>query len=214
MNNRWPLPASARIVAAGNDRSESSASHDLAEPLFGRFAHIYIRTTVENWMPWAVRSRINPFVMEFLANNDLYLRTPYTGTEGHADPRRWEMASRALEASGNDFSLLEPIVGRDAAETFIRFFRARQELAALGSYTDEELRRFSIARKYQLAQQCLILEKKEEAWQLVRRLGPEYEAWFRYMVERKKGMTAPAPVDVSPDEPGEMPVETDHWANA
>ena len=163
VNNRWPLPASARIVAAGNDRSESSASHDLAEPLFGRFAHIYIRTTVENWMPWAVRSRINPFVMEFLANNDLYLRTPYTGTEGHADPRRWEMASRALEASGNDFSLLEPIVGRDAAETFIRFFRALQELAALGSYTDEELRRFSIARKYQLAQQCLILEKKEEA---------------------------------------------------
>ena len=214
VNNRWPLPASARIVAAGNDRSESSASHDLAEPLFGRFAHIYIRTTVENWMPWAVRSRINPFVMEFLANNDLYLRTPYTGTEGHADPRRWEMASRALEASGNDFSLLEPIVGRDAAETFIRFFRARQELAALGSYTDEELRRFSIARKYQLAQQCLILEKKEEAWQLVRRLGPEYEAWFRYMVERKKGMTAPAPAVVSPDGPGEMPAETDHWANA
>ncbi len=214
VNNRWPLPASARIVAAGNDRSESSASHDLAEPLFGRFAHIYIRTTVENWMPWAVRSRINPFVMEFLANNDLYLRTPYTGTEGHADPRRWEMASRALEASGNDFSLLEPIVGRDAAETFIRFFRARQELAALGSYTDEELRRFSIARKYQLAQQCLILEKKEEAWQLVRRLGPEYEAWFRYMVERKKGMTAPAPAVVSPDWPGEMPAETDHWANA
>ena len=83
VNNRWPLPANARIVAAGNDRSESSAAHDLAEPLFGRFAHIYIRTTVENWMPWAVRSRINPYVMEFLANTDLYLRTPFTGTEGN-----------------------------------------------------------------------------------------------------------------------------------
>lgn len=214
VNNRWPLPASARIVAAGNDRSESSASHDLAEPLFGRFAHIYIRTTVENWMTWAVRSRINPFVMEFLANNDLYLRTPYTGTEGHADPRRWEMVSRALDASKNDFSLLEPIVGRDTAEAFVRFFRARQELGAIGSYTDEELRRFSIARKYQLAQQCLILEKTEEAWELVRRLGPEYEAWFRYMVERKKGITAPAPFDASAGEPAEMPEETDHWANA
>ena len=88
VNNRWPLPENARIVAAGNDRSESSVSHDLAEPLFGRFAHIYIRTTVENWMPWAVRKRINPYVMEFLANNDLYLRTAYTGTEGYADPRR------------------------------------------------------------------------------------------------------------------------------
>ena len=120
VNNRWPLPENARIVAAGNDRSESSASHDLAEPLFGRFAHVYIRTTVENWMPWAVRRRINPFVLEFLANNDLYLRTPFTGTEPHADPRRWEMASRALDASGNDFALLEPIVGRDTAESFVK----------------------------------------------------------------------------------------------
>ena len=196
VNNRWPLPESARIVAAGNDRSESSASHDLAEPLFGRFAHVYIRTTVENWMPWAVRTRINPYILEFLANNDLYLRTPYTGTEPNADPRRWEMASRALDASGNDFALLEPIVGRDTSEAFVKFFRAQQQLAALGHYTDEELRRFSVARKYQLAQQCLYLAaaREKEALELVRRLGPEYEAWFRYMAERKKSYGLPAHV--------------------
>ena len=196
VNNRWPLPESARIVAAGNDRSESSASHDLAEPLFGRFAHVYIHTTVENWMPWAVRTRINPYILEFLANNDLYLRTPYTGTEPHADPRRWEMASRAMDASGNDFALLEPIVGRDTAEAFVKFFRAQQQLAALGHYTDEELRRFSVARKYQLAQQCLYLAaaREKEALELVRRLGPEYEAWFRYMTERKKSYGLPAHV--------------------
>ena len=190
VNNRWPLPANARIVAAGNDRSESSAAHDLAEPLFGRFAHIYIRTTVENWMPWAVRSSINPFVMEFLANNDLYLRTPYTGTSGNADPRRWEMVSKALDASGNDFSLLEPIVGRDSADAFIRFFRARQQIAALGSYTDEELQRLSVARRYQLAQQCLAVynAQPEEARALVQRLGKEYLAWLDYMLQRKQNL--------------------------
>ncbi len=188
VNNRWPLPENARIVAAGNDRSESSASHDLAEPLFGRFAHVYIRTTVENWMPWAIKNNINPYVLEFLANNDLYLRTPYTGTEGHADPRRWEMVSRVLDASGNDFALLGPIVGRETEEAFVRFFRAQQQLAALGSYTDEELARFSIARKYQLAQQCLYLSgaREKEARELVCRLGAEYDAWFSYMLERKK----------------------------
>ncbi len=188
VNNRWPLPPNARIVAAGNDRSESSSAHDLAEPLFGRFAHIYIRTTVENWMPWAVRSRINPYVMEFLANNDLYLRTPYTGTEGHADPRRWEMVSRALDSSDNDFSLLAPIVGQETAEAFIRFFKAREELAALGEYTDEELARFSVARKYQLAQQCLVIaeSKAEKARALVERLGGEYLAWYDYVLQRRK----------------------------
>ena len=188
VNNRWPLPKNARIIAAGNDRSESTAAHDLAEPLFGRFAHLYIRTTVENWMPWAVQHNINPFVLEFLANNDLYLRTPYTGTEGNADPRRWEMVSKVLDASGNDFSLLAPIVGRDTADAFIRFFRAQQQLAALGTYTDEELKRFSVARKYQLAQQCLYLAaaKADEARELVTRLGPEYLAWFEYVLSRKQ----------------------------
>ncbi|MGX8692403.1 MAG: ATP-binding protein [Clostridia bacterium] len=189
VNNRWPLPKNARIVAAGNDRSESSASHDLAEPLFGRFAHIYIRTTVENWMPWALGKHINPYVLEFLANNDLYLRTPYTGTEGHADPRRWEMVSKALDSSGNDFSLLAPIVGRDTAEAFVRFFQAKPNVSALGEFSDEELSRFSVARRYQLAQQCLAWAagRPREARALVERLGPEYLAWFDYVLRRRRG---------------------------
>ena len=187
VNNRWALPKNARVVAAGNDRSESSAAHDLAEPLFGRFAHIYIRTTVDNWMPWAVRERINPYVLEFLANNDLYLRTAYTGTEGYADPRRWEMVSRALDSSGNDFGLLAPIVGQDTAEAFIRFFRAQREAAALGHYTDEEIARFNAARRYQLAQQCVSAAplRPKEARELVERLGPEFLAWFEYVLGRR-----------------------------
>ncbi len=190
VNNRWPLPPNARIVAAGNDRSESSAAHDLAEPLFGRFAHIYIRTTVENWMPWAVDHSLNPYVLEFLANNDLYLRTAYTGTEGNADPRRWEMVSKVLDRSGNDFSLLAPIVGHEAADAFLRFFRAQQQTESLGHYTDEELKKFSVARRYQLAQQCLYLYSScpEEARELVERLGSEYLAWFEYMLRRRSGV--------------------------
>ena len=192
VNNRWALPKNARIVAAGNDRNESSAAHDLAEPLFGRFAHIYIRTTIDNWMPWAVRSRINPFVMEFLANNDLYLRTPFTGMEGNADPRRWEMVSKALDSSENDFSLLAPIVGRDAADAFVRFFAARQEITSIGEYTDEELSRLSVSRKYQLAQQCLILSgsRKKEGRDLVARLGKEYLAWYDYILSRRESAFA------------------------
>ena len=147
---------------------------------------------VENWMPWALRSHINPYVLEFLANNDLYLRTPYTGTEGHADPRRWEMVSKALDSSGNDFSLLAPIVGRDTAEAFVRFFQAQQQMTALGEFTDEELARFSVARRYQLAQQCLswAAGRPREARALVERLGPEYLAWFDYVLRRRGGQVS------------------------
>ncbi len=145
------------------------------------------------------------------------------------------MVSKALDASGNDFSLLEPIVGRDPAEAFVRFFRARQELAAVGNYSDEELARFSIARKYQLAQQCLILctgttatilsdaaeiklsPREQEAFELVHRLGPEYEAWFRYMLERKQAFTASdrvRPAELHGESSiEELPAE-DPWVNA
>lgn len=187
VNNRWRLPENVRIVAAGNDRSESSVAHDLAEPLFGRFAHVYIKTTVENWMPWAIRHNINSYVLEFLATNSMYLRTEYTGQEANADPRRWEMASKILDSSGNDFALLEPAVGREITDVFIRFFQQKRLEFDLSSYTDEELAALNVARRYQVAQQCLGVssEKLEDARKLVAKLGSEYLAWFDYTRARK-----------------------------
>ena len=65
-----------------------------------------------------------------------------------------------------------------------------EELAALGEYTDEELARFSVARKYQLAQQCLVFaaSRPEEARALVERLGVEYLGWYDYILDRKKAV--------------------------
>jgi hypothetical protein len=78
-------------------------------------------------------------------------------------------------------------VGRDTADAFIRFFRAQEEMADLVKYTDEELARMSVARKYQVAQQCLYAAsaKPKEAEELVEKLGAEFAAWFRYVLERK-----------------------------
>ena len=59
-----------------------------------------------------------------------------------------------------------------------------------GSYTDEELQRLSVARRYQLAQQCLAVynAQPEEARALVQRLGKEYLAWLDYMLQRKQNL--------------------------
>ena len=48
VNGIWKLPDNARIVAAGNDMKDSLAANQLAEPLFNRFAHVYIKTTTES----------------------------------------------------------------------------------------------------------------------------------------------------------------------
>ena len=53
LDGKWKLPDNVRIVAAGNDMKDSLAANQLAEPLFNRFAHVYIKTTLENWLEWA-----------------------------------------------------------------------------------------------------------------------------------------------------------------
>ena len=97
------------------------------------------------------------------------------------------MASRVLDYSGNDFSLLAPIVGQETAEAFIRFFKAQRDMETLGEYSDGEIAKFSVARRYQIAQQCLYVAnaRPDEARALVKRLGNEYLAWYEYMLGRK-----------------------------
>jgi hypothetical protein len=58
----------------------------------------------------------------------------------------------------------------------------------LAKYTDEEIARLTVARKYQIAQQCLYAAsaKPKEAIELVEKLGPEFAAWFRYVLDRKQ----------------------------
>ena len=57
-------------------------------------------------------------------------------------------------------------------------------------YSDEELMKMSVARRYQLAQQCLQLSSAhaDEARALMNRLGGEYLAWYEYMLKRKHGV--------------------------
>ena len=79
-------------------------------------------------------------------------------------------------------------MGRDTAEAFIRFFRAQEEMADLARYTDEEISHMTVARKYQIAQQCLYAAaaRPEEAEVLVKRLGAEFASWYRYVLSRKQ----------------------------
>ena len=109
----WKLPDNVRIVAAGNETEESIAANELAEPLFNRFAHVYIETTPENWLEWASKHGIHPAIYTFIgARGEKSLRTEYTGKEPNADPRKWEMASKMLYATNNP-KMLRGLLGED-----------------------------------------------------------------------------------------------------
>ena len=172
VNGIWKLPENARIVAAGNDMNDSLAANSIAEPLFNRFAHVYINTTVDSWLMWAATPKqsyerldykkgedmpkIHPAIYAYIAYKAFrgqdVLRTPYNGVTPNADPRKWEMASKVLFQTKSP-EMLRALVGEEITKDFARF--ARQQVITVqdvisGNYTQNDLE-MNISEKFATA---------------------------------------------------------------
>ena len=151
VNGIWKLPENARIVAAGNDMKDSLAANQLAEPLFNRFAHVYIKTTTESWLKWASEHNIHPAIYSYIAyTKGETLRSKYDGEKPNADPRKWEMASKMLYATGSP-EMLRALVGKDITREFVQF--CNQQVITLddvinGNYTDRDIQALNTAERY------------------------------------------------------------------
>ena len=151
VNGKWKLPDNARIVAAGNDVKDSLAANELAEPLFNRFAHVYITTTKESWLQWASENNIHPAIYAYIAYKDgKTLRSKYDGKKPNADPRKWEMASKMLYQTNNP-EMLRALVGDDITREFVEFCNQRVitvEDVINGNYTEEEIEELNTSERY------------------------------------------------------------------
>ena len=169
VNGKWKLPENARIVAAGNDLNDSLSANTLSEPLFNRFAHVYINTTVDSWLKWAITPKQNYEKLDYVKEEEhliihpaiytyiLYkrycrqdaLRTPYNGEKPNADPRKWEMASKVLYSTGSP-EMLRALIGEDLTRDFVAF--TNQKVITVDdvlkkNYSDEDLV-MDLAEKY------------------------------------------------------------------
>ena len=177
------LPDNVRIVAAGNEMQDSLAANPLAEPLFGRFAHVYIKTTAETWLKWARENNIHPSIYAFISyKGDAALRSEYNGEKPNADPRSWEMASKMVYATGSP-EMLRALIGEDLTREFVAFCRQRVitvEDVINGDYREEEIQELNTAQRY--ATVVEISKVDEENIEVVREfaksLGGEYRALF------------------------------------
>ncbi len=151
VNGIWKLPENVRIVAAGNEMNNSLAANKLAEPLFNRFAHVYINTTCESWLKWASENNIHPAIYSYIAyKKGEVLRSKYDGEKPNADPRKWEMASKMLYSTNNP-EMLRALVGEDITKEFVKF--CNQPVITLkdvinGNYTKEEIECLNVSEKY------------------------------------------------------------------
>lgn len=121
VNDFFKLPKNARVVAAGNETTDSIAAYPIAEPLYDRFAHVYLKTTLEEWLIWALDNNIHPAIIKFVSyGGEKVLRTKYTGESPNADPRKWEMASKMLYKTNNPMNLVS-LIGTDLTRQFCTF---------------------------------------------------------------------------------------------
>ena len=151
VNGIWKLPENARIVAAGNEMKDSLSANQLAEPLFNRFAHVYIKTTLDNWLKWASENNIHPAIYSYIAyKKGETLRSKYDGEKPNADPRKWEMASNMLYKTERP-EMLRSLVGEDITREFIRFCNQRVitlEDVLNDNYTDEDIESLNTSERY------------------------------------------------------------------
>ena len=188
VNGTWKLPDNARIVAAGNDMQDSLAAHQLAAPFFNRFAHVYINTTTEKWLRWARKNDIHPAVYAYIAyRNGETLRSEYNGETPNADPRKWEMASKMLYATGRP-EMLRSLIGEDIADEFVQF--CRQPVITVedvmdGNYSDREIESMDTSQRYAttVGLTQADAEELETVRAFVSKLGEEFRAVFDSFVQ-------------------------------
>lgn len=196
VNGTWKLPSNCRIVAAGNDLDDSLAANEMAGPLFNRFSHVYIETTVEKWLRWAAKpeNNIHPAIYAYVAYKSCsrsdVLRTAYDGKKPNADPRKWEMASKVLHATKNP-EMLRSLIGQSLTADFIQFCKhsvITLEDVVNGNYNNEDIKSMNLSEKYATSIGLSKCEKKdlEVVRSFVSKLGAEVLATFDVLVSYKK----------------------------
>jgi len=189
LDGKWKLPKNARIVAAGNEQEDSTIAEEMPAPLYNRFAHVYIKTTLEKWLKWAStatredgKPTIHPSVYAYIAfKGESVLRTEYNGKTPNADPRKWEMASKILYETKRP-EMLRALIGEVLSKDFTEF--CRQKIITLDdiiaqNYSNKDLE-INLSEKYALAASLTNVgeENLEEVRNFLSKLGREPLAIF------------------------------------
>ena len=199
VNGIWRLPDNVRIVAAGNDLEDSMAANTLVEPLFNRFAHVYIKTNAKSWLKWAMEDstpsyleyekdskplpKIHPAVIAYIqSRGDSALRTPFTGERPNADPRKWELASRILFKTGKP-NMIKSLVGNDITKDFIAFCKENPLSISdviNGKYNIDVIRKYDLAKKSMIVVGLALCDEAyfHQVRAFVKRLEPELVSYF------------------------------------
>ena len=132
------LPKGSRIISAVNDGDEYQLT-DLDPALVSRFNIYEFNPSVQEWLLWAQKNKIDQRIIDFISENHSMLdgleyRQEEQGLEKSPDRRGWERVSNILETYGeiDEFqkSVIAGIIGMPSASKFYAFYSSDRLLSA------------------------------------------------------------------------------------
>lgn len=130
------LPAGSRIISAVNAGDQYQLT-DLDPALVSRFNIVNFRPTVQEWLLWARKAKVDGRVIDFIQENQIWLDKDPDAKEGEdtgldktPDRRAWKRVSDIIGQAGELNQLLtktiSSVVGPKAASTFMSSVSSRK----------------------------------------------------------------------------------------
>ena len=206
----WPLPDNCRVVAAGNEVTDSRAAKKMPAPVYGRFAHLYFDLDVEDWLNWAIINKIHPLVIDFITNkeyainnskNKLSVLMPTSQDEEKVvNPRVWEAVSDMIYKMEDDCKKrivssvnlrnLDSKLPSAILESFINFAKNRNNILTVEGVLSGKEYKFDLSSKPELALDVrVLLRVDKDNLEIVRtfiknKMGKEILAVFDSMYKK------------------------------
>ncbi|USX55923.1 ATP-binding protein [Lentzea sp. HUAS12] len=101
----YELPKGSIVIGAGNRAVDNALARPMASALVNRMIHVHLTASARDWLAWARRNDIHPWVLEYLTQrpDHLWSAAPKV-EETFSTPRGWHMLSDALHSFGEDIS--------------------------------------------------------------------------------------------------------------
>ncbi len=124
------------VVAAGNREGDSTIVFRVADPLIGRFTHLEIEVSVDEWLDWAILHSIDERIIGFIKfRSDLLLKVAKDRVSvNYPSPRGWEFADRYIKLGWDPVVAVESACGGGTALEFASFLDVCSKLPNLDDF--------------------------------------------------------------------------------
>lgn len=99
----YRMPEGSVVIAAGNRAQDNAIVRPLPSALINRMTHVHLRVSHRDWLEWAARAGIHPWVINYIQARPNHLVSPAPKKEEpFSTPRSWHYVSDELHSYGED----------------------------------------------------------------------------------------------------------------